>query len=51
VLAPLQDADRFRPIGQVFNEVVMSPDGVVGFTLQPLWIQAVLERQRLLNAA
>lgn len=51
VYASLNDLERLRLVSHVFASIVVSPEAIVDFELKPLWIHAVLGRQRLLNAA
>ena len=51
IYAPLNHADRLRLVGQLFESVTLSVEGINKFELKPLWLKAVLDQQRLLSAA
>jgi DNA invertase Pin-like site-specific DNA recombinase len=51
VYTSVRDPERVYFLSQVFESIVMSAAGITDFTLKPFWIRAVLDRQRLLQAA
>jgi hypothetical protein len=51
VYVSLSDLERMRFIADVFERFVISADGIVDFSLKPLWMRAALAPQKFLTAA